>query len=211
MRRLYRFDQGWREQGFPLLAGVDEAGRGPWAGPVVAAAVVLKPETVFKGLNDSKLLTPETRERLYGEIVRESLFHSVAVVEHHVVDEHNVLQATFIAMRRALFPLDPRPDLVIVDGNRRVPELHVPQETVVKGDSKSASVAAASVLAKVTRDRLMAEAHRKYPHYGFDRNKGYGTPDHRAALRRHGPCEIHRRTYRPVIEAVSPLLPFDGF
>ncbi len=206
--RLSRFDQAWRDKGFPCLAGVDEAGRGPWAGPVVAAAVVLPPGTVWRGLNDSKKLSPETRERLFEVIRKESLFYAVAVVESHVVDEINILQATFLAMRRALFRLGIRPDLVLVDGNRRIAECSLRQEPVVKGDAKSASVAAASVLAKVTRDRLMAEAHQRYPLYSFDQNKGYGTPSHQEALKRHGPCEIHRRSYAPVIEAVSPFLPF---
>ncbi|MBI4395691.1 MAG: ribonuclease HII [Elusimicrobia bacterium] len=210
-KRLYRFDQEWRDKGFPFIAGVDEAGRGPWAGPVVAAAVILKPENAWKGLNDSKQVLPETRERLFELITRESLFHSVSVVDHHVVDETNILQATFLAMKRALHQLQVRPDLVLVDGNRKIPDSPVRQEAIVKGDAKSASVAAASILAKVTRDRLMASAHQKYPHYDFANNKGYGTPTHRDALKRFGPCEIHRRSYAPVIEAVSPLLPFGEF
>jgi ribonuclease HII len=206
--RLYRFDQDRRENGFPTLAGVDEAGRGPWAGPVVAAAAVLKPDVRWKGLNDSKKVSPENRERLYEQIVRESFFYSVAVVDAAVVDEINILQATLLAMKRALYGLETTPDLVLVDGNRTVPDWRGPQAAVVKGDGKSASVAAASILAKVTRDRLMAEAHLAYPHYDFASNKGYGTPTHQEALRRHGPCAIHRRSYRPVIEAVSPFLPF---
>ncbi len=207
-RRLYRFDQTKREKGFNIIAGVDEAGRGPWAGPVAAAAVVLRPDVVWKDLNDSKKLSAETRERLFEHICRESLFHSVALVDAPMIDELNILQATFTAMRRALYHLKVSPDLVLVDGNRKIPECRSVQETVVKGDAKSASVAAASILAKVTRDRWMAEAHKKYPQYDFCNNKGYGTPAHLAALRRHGPCDIHRRSFAPVVEAMSPLLPF---
>lgn len=207
-KKLYRLDDEFRQQGAQLLAGVDEAGRGPWAGPVAAAAVILKPGVVFKGLNDSKKVLPETRERLYEQIVRESLFHSVALVDAGLVDELNVLQATFTAMRRALFQLGAQPDLILVDGNRKIPECRAPQLTIIQGDGKSACVAAASILAKVTRDRWMVEAHRKYPQYDFHLNKGYGTPAHQEALRKHGPCDIHRRTYAPVIAASSPLLPF---
>jgi ribonuclease HII len=206
--RLYRFDQSWRDKGFPLLAGVDEAGRGPWAGPVVAAAVILSPGRVFKGLNDSKQVDPQNRERLFDLIRQESLFFSVSVVDAALVDELNILRATFMAMRQALHQLSAAPDLALVDGNHRIPDLPFAQEAVVKGDGKSASVAAASILAKVTRDRLMQEAHQKYPHYDFQNNKGYGTPLHREALQRHGPCALHRRTYAPVREAMSPLLPF---
>jgi ribonuclease HII len=207
-KKLYLLDDEFRQQGARLLAGVDEAGRGPWAGPVVAAAVILKPGVVFKGLNDSKKVLPETRERLYEQIVRESLFHSVAVVEAALIDELNILQATLTAMRRALFQLGAQPDLILVDGNRKIPECRSPQLTIIQGDGKSACVAAASILAKVTRDRWMVEAHKRYPHYDFDRNKGYGTPTHQEALKKHGPCDIHRRTYSPVINAASPLLPF---
>lgn len=208
MGSLYVFDAEHRGTAGPLLVGVDEAGRGPWAGPVVAAAVVLRPESRFKGLNDSKQVSPENRERLYDEIQRDALFHAVSVVEAAVVDELNILQATFLAMRRSLFRLSIRPDRVLVDGNRLIPEVHSSQEAVVKGDGKSASIAAASILAKVARDRLMVQAHEKFPQYDFINNKGYGTPSHQEALRRHGPCALHRRSFSPIINAVSPLLPF---
>jgi ribonuclease HII len=206
MASLYAFDEKHRAPG-PLLAGVDEAGRGPWAGPVVAAAVVLRPESRFRGLNDSKLVPPEERERLDALIRREALFFAVAAVDPLVIDEVNILQATFIAMRRALFQLAIRPDQVLVDGNRPVPELRLAQTCVVRGDGRSASVAAASILAKVFRDRLMAEAHEKYPSYDFASNKGYGTPSHQEALKRHGPCPLHRRSFAPVADVLSPLLP----
>jgi ribonuclease HII len=208
MPPLYSFDQKHRVAVGPLLAGVDEAGRGPWAGPVVAAAVILRPESLFRGLNDSKKVAPETRERLFDEIRKDALFYAVSVVEAALVDELNILQATFLAMRRSLFRLAVQPDRILVDGNRTIPEVRAPQEAVVKGDGKSACIAAASILAKVTRDRWMAEAHEEFPGYNFRQNKGYGTPDHQEALRRLGPCPLHRRSFAPVLESLSPLLPF---
>ena len=208
--RLFRFDHLWRKKGFKCIAGVDEVGRGPWAGPVVAAAVVLNPEYRWDRLNDSKKVPPDTREVLHDLISRDSFSYAVAVVEPTVVDDLNILQASFAAMRCALSQLKIAPDLVLVDGSRAIPEYQTSQVAVVKGDGKSASIAAASILAKVTRDRLMVAAHKKYPHYDFANNKGYGTVSHQKALRRYGPCEIHRRTYAPVIEAASPSLPLES-
>lgn len=208
MPSLYSFDSKRRNLDAPLLAGVDEAGRGPWAGPVVAAAVILRPESRFRGLNDSKKVSPETRERLFAEIQKDSLVHAVAVVDAPVVDEINILQATFLAMRRAVAGLAVRPDHILVDGNRLIPDIRVAQEAVVKGDGKSASIAAASILAKVTRDRIMTSAHEGFPHYGFADHKGYGTPAHQEALKKHGPCPLHRRSFSPVINVLSPSLPF---
>ncbi len=205
--RLFTFDQEWRDKGYPTLAGADEAGIGPWAGPVVAAAVVLKPDTRFEKLNDSKKLTPEIRESLFEPIQKEALCFGIAVIGHSVVDEINVLQATFLAVRRAVEQLSVTPSLVLYDGNKRLPRFPLPQETIIKGDGQSASIAAASVLAKVTRDRLMREAHERFPQYGFDENKGYGTPFHQEALLRHGPCPIHRRSYGPILELLTPALP----
>jgi ribonuclease HII len=205
--RLFSYDQKWRDKGYQVLAGADEAGIGPWAGPVVAAAVVLKPETRFKDLNDSKQLTPEKRENLFDLIQKEAVCFGVAVVDHLVVDEINVLQATFLAVKRAVEQLSTIPHLVLYDGNKRLPRFSLPQETVIKGDGMSACIAAASVLAKVTRDRLMEEAHAMFPHYGFNEHKGYGTPSHQEALRRHGPCPIHRRSYTPILDLLTPSLP----
>lgn len=179
---------------------MDEAGRGPWAGPVAAAAVILKPGASLEGLNDSKKLTPAKRERLFDTIRRESLHFSVALVEPGVIDRINILQATFLAMRHALETLGAKPDLVLVDGNRPIPQCPYPQEAVTNGDGRSAAMAAASILAKVTRDRLMKDAHQKFPHYGFHRHKGYGTPEHLEALRTHGPCALHRLSFAPVRE-----------
>lgn len=211
MPRLAAFDQAWRDRGCAPVAGIDEAGIGPWAGPVVAAVVILKEGARLRGLNDSKLLTPEKREDLFESIRRDALAYGVGVVDAPVIDEINILQASFLAIRRALAQLAVPPALVLFDGCRKIPHCPFPQETVVKGDGLSACIAAASILAKVTRDRLMKEAHRAHPVYGFDQNKGYGTPQHQAALERHGACPLHRRSYSPVQAVMAPFLPFDGY
>ncbi|MBL8023655.1 MAG: ribonuclease HII [Elusimicrobia bacterium] len=207
---LFAFDKSWREKGFFILAGVDEAGRGPWAGPVAAAAVVLSPESHWPDLNDSKKLSPDVREKLFDKIRQQALYFSVQLVFPDVIDKINILQATFQAMTHAVKDLGVTPALVLVDGNRRIPQIPArSQQTVVGGDGKSASIAAASVLAKVTRDHWMIEAHQKFPQYNFANNKGYGTPDHAAALRRYGPSPLHRKSYAPVRAALAPELPFE--
>jgi ribonuclease HII len=180
-----------------LMAGVDEAGRGPLAGPVVAAAVILDDLNPIKGLADSKTLTAARREKLYDEIRAKALCCSVAEASVAEIDELNILQATMLAMRRAVEGLRLKPVKVLVDGNR-IPTLDVLAEAIVKGDSKVQAISAASILAKVTRDRWCAELHAKYPLYGFDQHKGYGTAQHLAALREFGACPEHRRTFAPV-------------
>lgn len=197
-RKSFRFEQlglGWDAPG--LIAGVDEAGRGPLAGPVVAAAVILDDLQPIRGLADSKVLTALKRERLFDEIRARALCCSVAQASVDEIDRLNILQATLLAMRRAVDGLRLMPHRVVVDGNR-VPVLPMPVAAVVKGDAKVAAISAASILAKVTRDRLCAELHARFPHYGFDGHKGYPTPEHLAALREHGPCPEHRRSYAPV-------------
>ena len=184
-----------------LIAGVDEAGRGPLAGPVVAAAVVLDERKPIAGLADSKTLTALRRERLYDEIMAKSICCAIAEASAVEIDQINILQATLLAMRRAVEGLRLRPHLVLVDGNR-LPPLAIRAESIVKGDAKVAAIAAASVLAKVYRDRLCADLHAQYPQYGFDAHKGYGTALHLAALREHGACPQHRKTFRPVTEAM---------
>jgi ribonuclease HII len=194
----FRFEQlglGWEAPG--LVAGVDEAGRGPLAGPVVAAAVILDELQPIRGLADSKVLTALKRERLFDEIRARALCCSVAQASVEEIDRLNILQATLLAMRRAVEGLRLKPQRVVVDGNR-VPVLPVPVEAIVKGDAKVAAISAASILAKVTRDRLCAELHERFPQYGFDGHKGYPTPLHLSALREHGPCPEHRRSYAPV-------------
>ncbi len=180
-----------------LVAGVDEAGRGPLAGPVVAAAVVLDEQRPIAGLADSKKLSPLRRERLFDEIRAKSLCFCVAEASVEEIDTLNILQATLLAMKRAVAGLRLKPHLVLVDGNR-LPVLDVRAEAIVKGDSKVQAISAASILAKVTRDRYMLAQHNQYPHYGFDRHKGYGTEMHLAALRDHGASPLHRNSFAPV-------------
>jgi ribonuclease HII len=180
-----------------LMAGVDEAGRGPLAGPVVAAAVILDDLNPIKGLADSKTLTAARREKLYDEIRAKALCCSIAEASVAEIDEINILQATMLAMRRAVEGLRLKPVKVLVDGNR-IPTLDVLAEAIVKGDSKVQAISAASILAKVTRDRWCAELHAQHPQYGFDQHKGYGTAQHLAALNEFGACPEHRRTFAPV-------------
>ena len=182
-----------------LTAGVDEAGRGPLAGPVVAAAVILDEFKPIRGLNDSKLLTALARERLCVEIHAKALCFCVAQASVEEIDELNILQATMLAMRRAIEGLRLRPNKVLVDGNR-LPTVKIAAEAIVKGDAKVKAISAASILAKVHRDRLCQELHRLHPQYGFDGHKGYPTPAHLAALKEHGVCPHHRRSFAPVRE-----------
>ena len=193
----YRYEgQAWRA-GLARVAGVDEAGRGPLAGPVVAAAVVVTPDHRIRGVRDSKLLTPERREELFIAIHDRALAVGVAIVDHATIDRVNILQATRLAMIDALRRLPVAPDLIITDFVA-LPEVPCPQKNLVGGDARCASVAAASIVAKVTRDRIMRELDKEFPEYGFAQHKGYATPDHLAALDRHGPCRIHRRTFAGV-------------
>ena len=184
-----------------LIAGVDEAGRGPLAGPVVAAAVILDELKPIKGLNDSKKLSPRTRERLFDEIHAKALCFCIAQASVEEIDALNILHATMLAMRRAVEGLRLRPHKVLVDGNR-IPTLKIPAEAIVKGDAKVKAISAASILAKVHRDRLCLLLHEQHPQYGFDGHKGYPTPVHLAALRAHGACPEHRRSFGPVRDAL---------
>ena len=185
-----------------LVAGVDEAGRGPLAGPVVAAAVILDDMRPIRGLADSKALTPKQRERLYDQILAKSLCCSVALASVEEIDTHNILQATMLAMRRAVEGLRLKPAKVLVDGNR-LPTLDVLAEAVVGGDARVKAISAASILAKVHRDRLCEELHSQFPNYGFASHKGYGTPEHLEALRVHGACVHHRRSFSPVAAVMT--------
>lgn len=179
---------------YTLICGVDEAGRGPLAGPVCAAAVILPKGLVIPGLNDSKKLSDKRRRELFPVIRQEAVSFGIAFASQEEIDEINILQATFLAMRRAIDRLEPKPEFALIDGNRET-DFGVPCRTVIKGDSLSANIAAASVLAKVTRDDYMIEAAQKYPGYGFEIHKGYGTKAHYAALEKLGPCPIHRRSF----------------
>jgi len=184
-----------------LLAGVDEAGRGPLMGPVVAAAVILDELNPIKGLADSKKLTPQRREALYDEIRAKALCCSIALATAEEIDQLNILQATMLAMRRAVESLRLKPNKVLVDGNR-LPTLAILSEAVIGGDAIVPSISAASILAKVYRDRWCAEFHLEYPQYGFANHKGYSTAEHLAALREHGACPQHRRSFAPVAEVL---------
>ena len=185
-----------------LIAGVDEAGRGPLAGPVVVAAVILDDLNPIRGLADSKVLTARKREKLYDEIRAKALCCSVAEASVDEIDQFNILQATMLAMRRAVEGLRLKPSLVLVDGNR-LPVLAMRAEAIVKGDSKVAAISAASILAKVTRDRWCAELDAQYPQYGFASHKGYGTAEHLLALQTHGACPQHRKTFSPVAKVLA--------
>jgi ribonuclease HII len=185
-----------------LVAGVDEAGRGPLAGPVVAAAVILDDLQPIKGLADSKVLTPLKREKLFDEIRAKALCCCIAEASAAEIDQINILQATLLAMRRAVEGLRLKPARVLVDGNR-IPVLKVPAEAIVKGDAKVGAISAASILAKVHRDRLCLALHEQHPQYGFDGHKGYPTPEHLAALRAHGACPEHRRSFGPVRDVLA--------
>lgn len=191
---LWEIEKTWADRGFHAICGIDEAGRGPLAGPVCAAAVILPEGLEIPGLNDSKKLTDKKRRELFPIIEEQALAYGIGWASQEEIDGINILQATFLAMSRAVEQLNIRPDLALVDGNR-APTLDLPVETVVKGDSLSASIAAASVLAKVSRDDVMLRMAEEYPGYGFEVHKGYGTKAHYEALRTFGPSPIHRRTF----------------
>ena len=191
----YEFEKAAVNSGFSCICGVDEAGRGPLAGPVCAAAVILPEGAVIEGLDDSKKLTEKKRERLYDVIKETAVAYSVAYGTLEEIETVNILEATYLAMNRAIEGLNVKPDFALIDGNRVPRRIKIPCETIVKGDSKSMSVAAASVLAKVTRDRLMLEYDKKYPEYNFKKHKGYGTKEHTELIKQYGPCEIHRLSF----------------
>ncbi len=190
----YEIEKAAADSGFPVVCGIDEAGRGPLAGPVFAAAVVLPINCEIPGLNDSKKLTEKKREALFDVIMEKAVTYSVASASEKEIDEINILQATFLAMRRAFDGLAVKPDMALIDGNKK-PGVDAEEETVVKGDAKSMSIAAASILAKVSRDRYMLEMAKLYPEYEFERHKGYGTKLHYEKISEHGVSEIHRRTF----------------
>jgi ribonuclease HII len=183
-----------RQSGYEAIAGVDEAGRGPLAGPVVAAAVILPPDYRHPDINDSKQLTPRKRERLLEVIKADALAVGIGVVEASLIDRMNILRATLMAMRDAVLDLLLPPDFILVDGRNTI-DIRIPQEAIIGGDARSISIAAASIVAKVSRDRIMEIYHRQFPQYNFLKNKGYGTNEHREAIRRCGPCKIHRLSF----------------
>ena len=180
--------------GFEIVCGVDEAGRGPLAGPVYAAAVILPKGHIIEGVNDSKKLSEKKRDELFDKVISECVAYSVGIATEHEIDEINILQATFLAMRRAVEGLNVKPDIALIDGNK-TPGLDIEQRAIVKGDSKSANIAAASIIAKVSRDRYMLEMAAKYPEYQFEKHKGYGTKLHYEMLEKYGVSPIHRKTF----------------
>ena len=199
---LMEYETKAANQGFRNISGVDEAGRGPLAGPVVAAAVIFSPKIDIVDLDDSKKLSHKKREELFPEIQERATAYGVAVIGHKIIDEINILQAARLAMKQAVDQLNPIPDLLLIDGNQKI-ESSIDQWAIVKGDSKSLSIAAASVLAKVTRDRIMDDYHKLYPQYAFNRHKGYGTKLHRTLIQEYGPCPIHRSKFKGVSEYIN--------
>lgn len=188
------FEQKAIDNGYKAVCGVDEAGRGPLAGPVCAAAVILPENTVIEGVNDSKKLTEKKRELLFDVIKASALSYSIAYASVEEIEELNILNATMLAMKRAVEALEIKPDFAMIDGNR-VPQLSIDSEPIVKGDAKSMSIACASILAKVSRDRLLYDYARQYPQYGFDKHKGYGTKLHIEKIKEYGPCPYHRMSF----------------
>lgn len=193
---LYDFEHAKRDElGIKLICGVDEAGRGPLAGPVFAAAVILPEDYEIEGLNDSKKLSEKKRDQLFDEIIEHAVAYSIQSVDHKTIDEINILEATMLAMRTAVEKLSTVPEAVYIDGNRVPKDMKIPTEFVIKGDATSASIAAASILAKVSRDRFMLEMDKQYPEYCFAKHKGYGTKLHYEKIREFGPSDIHRLTF----------------
>jgi ribonuclease HII len=201
-----RFERHLWRNGVSLVAGIDEAGRGPLAGPVVAAAAILPAKFSLAGVNDSKQLTETVREQLFGSLIAPGtlLCYGVGMAEPAEIDRLNILQATYLAMRRAVAALPVQPEHLLIDG-LPVPVFLRPQTAVVDGDGKSLSIAVASIIAKVTRDRIMRDWHTEFPRYDFYHNKGYGTPAHLESLQIHGPCSIHRRSFEPVAQTYFPF------
>ncbi len=192
-----------RNKGCQFICGVDEVGRGPLAGPVVAAAVILPEDLELDGLDDSKKLSPIRRNKIFEQIINSDTICAVGIIDNESIDKINILKASLMAMRKAVMDLKKAPDFVIVDGTFPIPKLEYPQFAVVKGDSRCCSIAAASVVAKVTRDRIMEKYDAMYPGFSFSKHKGYPTAEHMEELRREGPCEIHRKSFKPVAEIIN--------
>jgi ribonuclease HII len=197
---LLFFERSARAAGARRIAGLDEAGRGPLAGPVVAAAVVLPEDLLIPGVRDSKQLNEDQRESLYVLITSSAIAYGIGVVDERTIDDVNIREASIIAMERALEAITPAPDHLLIDGNFTLPRIPLPQRPIIKGDCLSHSIAAASILSKVTRDRLMRDLHERYPQYNFQKHKGYGTKEHIELIRLHGPCVAHRKSFQPIAE-----------
>lgn len=194
---LYTFENECRANGYKLIAGVDEVGRGPLAGPVVVASVILPENFFIEKINDSKKLSKATREKIYDIIMENAIAVNRAIIDEKTIDRVNIYQAAMNGMYEAIYGLNPKPDAVLIDA-MPLESLDIYHQSIIKGDAKSASIAAASIVAKVERDRMMNEFDKIYPQYGFAKNKGYGTSEHLEALRKYGPCEIHRKSFEPI-------------
>lgn len=194
-KKMNEYTARLNKKGYELIAGIDEAGRGPLAGPVVAAAVIINPDKPIYGLDDSKKLTEKRRDELYSIIYEDALSVGVGIVDNQIIDRINILQATFKAMAEAIKKFPTMPDYIIVDGNMEIPSVNIKQKAIINGDALVSSIAAASIVAKVYRDRIIESFHQKYPEFGFDRNKGYGTSEHIEALKSYGPTPIHRYSF----------------
>jgi ribonuclease HII len=202
---LFAFDKIFYNKGLNLIAGIDEAGRGPLAGPVVASAVILPKDCSICGLNDSKKLSCKKRELFFKIIKEKALFYAVSIVNNDTIDRINILQATLLAMKNSILQLPERPDVCLIDGNCKIKNLDIVQKTIIGGDARSAAIAAASILAKVTRDSLMGEYSKKYPLYGFEKHKGYGTKKHIEAINQYGVCPIHRMSFAPICSKLTKI------
>ncbi len=195
LKNLFIIEDGLIMQGYKRIGGVDEAGRGPLAGPVVAACVVLGGNPMIEGVNDSKKINERNREKIFGIITNSDITYGIGIADNNEIEEFNILNATFLAMKRAIAMTVDRPDFVIVDGNQIIRDINYPQRSIIQGDSKSTSIALASIIAKVTRDRIMKEYAKLYPNYGFEQHKGYGTKDHIEAIKKYGVTPIHRMSF----------------
>mgnify|MGYP004504774533 CR=1 FL=1 len=192
---LKKQEKELENKGFKYICGIDEAGRGPLAGPVVVASVIMPEDSMIEGVNDSKKISEKKREKLYDQIIEEAICYGVGIIGQDEIDEINILNATKKGLTMSLKELTTKPDLIIVDALTHIDTMGIPYESIIKGDAKCYSIAAASIIAKVTRDRIMREWDKVYPEYGFERHKGYGTAAHIAAIKEYGPCPIHRETF----------------
>ena len=193
--KLKEIEKGFFNRGIHFIAGIDEAGRGPLAGPVVVASVILEPNSMIEGINDSKKISENKREKLYDIITKEAISYGVGIVTQDEIDEINILQATKKGLTMAIQQMETKPNLILVDALNGIDTLGIPYQSIIKGDAKCYSISAASIIAKVTRDRIMREWDKVYPEYGFASHKGYGTAKHIAAIKEYGPCPLHRRSF----------------
>lgn len=206
-RTMVQVEAMLRAKGYEFICGVDEVGRGPLAGPVVAAAVIIPEGIEIPGIDDSKKLSEAQRNEAFDEIVHSGAICAVGIIDNECIDRINILQASLMAMRKAVMDLKSAPQVVLVDGNQLIPKLDYPQYAIIGGDASCKCIGAASIIAKVTRDRIMDKYHTLYPEFNFDQHKGYPTPLHMSKLQKHGPCEIHRKSFRPVADLLKEYAP----